>query len=246
MASATGKGKYPISLSRFRPRPPTSSDNRPWPIPAGFHLHNRSRAWAQPVRDRRRASSGEDVRRRVPVHTRSTGRRARSVGPPAGRRRRELHPGTTPPTRPPGQDDHPDQDRHPISTRHPRMVISILQSCYGLASDLPRRPGAVAPTKRGKRPRNHWSAVSGLSPAGFHATSIEWEGQAADGAVLVAVHGLTAWSRLRRVARESSGQFRVVLPGRGRRGKSDWACRRRQLSYPQYLADSAACWRVWR
>lgn len=82
----------------------------------------------------------------------------------------------------------------------------------------------------------------GLSPAGFHRNVYwEWEGQAADAPVLVAVHGLTRNGRdFDAVARELSGQFRVVCPDVVGRGKSDWLADGAHYSYPQYLADSAA------
>ena len=88
-------------------------------------------------------------------------------------------------------------------------------------------------------PRQH--LVQCLSPKGLHRIAyLEW-GDAANGNVLVCVHGLTRCARdFDNFARAMSDRYRVVCPDVAGRGESDWLAHKADYNYVQYMSDMVA------
>ena len=80
--------------------------------------------------------------------------------------------------------------------------------------------------------------VQCLSPRGLHRIAyLEW-GDAANGNVLVCVHGLTRCARdFDNFARAMADRYRVICPDVAGRGLSDWLADPMGYSIPQYVAD---------
>jgi len=80
--------------------------------------------------------------------------------------------------------------------------------------------------------------VQCLSPKGLHRMAyLEW-GDAANGNVLVCVHGLTRCARdFDNFARAMADRYRVVCPDVAGRGRSDWLADAMAYQIPQYVAD---------
>lgn len=80
--------------------------------------------------------------------------------------------------------------------------------------------------------------VACASPAGLHRMAYwEW-GDPANDRVLLCVHGLTRTGRdFDELARELSGEFRVVCPDVVGRGASDWLLNPAFYTVPQYVSD---------
>lgn len=80
--------------------------------------------------------------------------------------------------------------------------------------------------------------VQCLSPKGLHRIAyLEW-GDAANGNVLLCVHGLTRCARdFDTLARAMSDRYRVVCPDIAGRGNSDWLADPMCYALPQYVAD---------
>lgn len=85
-------------------------------------------------------------------------------------------------------------------------------------------------------PRQHF--VQCLSPKGLHRIAyLEW-GDAANGNVLVCVHGLTRCARDFDVfARAMADRYRVICPDVAGRGHSDWLADPMAYQIPQYVSD---------
>ena len=85
-------------------------------------------------------------------------------------------------------------------------------------------------------PRQH--TVQCLSPKGLHRIAyLEW-GDAANGNVLVCVHGLTRCARdFDNFARAMSDRYRVICPDVAGRGHSDWLADPMAYAIPQYVSD---------
>ena len=85
-------------------------------------------------------------------------------------------------------------------------------------------------------PRQHF--VQCLSPKGLHRIAyLEW-GDAANGNVLVCVHGLTRCARdFDNFARAMSDRYRVVCPDVAGRGSSGWLADPMGYQIPQYVSD---------
>ena len=85
-------------------------------------------------------------------------------------------------------------------------------------------------------PRQH--SVQCLSPRGLHRIAyLEW-GDAANGNVLVCVHGLTRCARdFDNLARSLCDRYRVICPDIAGRGNSDWFADPLLYGIPQYVAD---------
>ena len=85
-------------------------------------------------------------------------------------------------------------------------------------------------------PRQH--SVQCLSPRGLHRIAyLEW-GDAANGNVLVCVHGLTRCARdFDNLARSLCDRYRVICPDIAGRGNSDWLADPLLYGIPQYVAD---------
>ena len=85
-------------------------------------------------------------------------------------------------------------------------------------------------------PRQH--TVQCLSPKGLHRIAyLEW-GDAANGNVLVCVHGLTRCARdFDNFARAMSDRYRVICPDVAGRGYSDWLADPMAYAIPQYVSD---------
>ena len=85
-------------------------------------------------------------------------------------------------------------------------------------------------------PRQHF--VQCLSPKGLHRIAyLEW-GDAANGNVLVCVHGLTRCARdFDNFARAMSDRYRVVCPDVAGRGCSGWLADPMGYQIPQYVSD---------
>ena len=80
--------------------------------------------------------------------------------------------------------------------------------------------------------------VQCLSPKGLHRMAyLEW-GDAANGNVLVCVHGLTRCARdFDTFASAMADRYRVVCPDVAGRGQSDWLADPMAYQIPQYVAD---------
>jgi pimeloyl-ACP methyl ester carboxylesterase len=80
--------------------------------------------------------------------------------------------------------------------------------------------------------------VQCLSPGGLHRMAyLEW-GDAANGNVLVCVHGLTRCARdFDNFARAMADRYRVVCPDVAGRGRSDWLADPMAYQIPQYVSD---------
>lgn len=85
-------------------------------------------------------------------------------------------------------------------------------------------------------PRPH--TVQCLSPKGLHRIAyLEW-GDAANGNVLVCVHGLTRCARdFDNFARAMADRYRVICPDVAGRGNSDWLADPMAYAIPQYVSD---------
>jgi pimeloyl-ACP methyl ester carboxylesterase len=85
-------------------------------------------------------------------------------------------------------------------------------------------------------PRQH--SVQCLSPKGLHRIAYREWGDAANGNVLVCVHGLTRCARdFDNFARAMSDRYRVVCPDVAGRGNSDWLADPMGYQIPQYVSD---------
>ena len=85
-------------------------------------------------------------------------------------------------------------------------------------------------------PRQHF--VQCLSPKGLHRIAYREWGDAANGNVLVCVHGLTRCARdFDTFARAMADRYRVICPDVAGRGHSDWLSDPMAYQIPQYVSD---------
>lgn len=95
--------------------------------------------------------------------------------------------------------------------------------------------------QKGKMPDPDIRKLQCLSPAGLHRIAYKEWGDVCNPKVLICVHGLTRVSDdFDLLARELSGDYRVICPDIVGRGRSDWLRDPRYYEMQQYIADTVS------